>query len=104
MSVSAKGISEPVLAFLSLIQLASSSGTSSPVSVPPAIVAAVQASQESLETSLFHTRIAQNILAAAVALWVYDYTLTIDDEIDLLWKRGVRMHVKILFFLVSLSI
>jgi len=49
--------------------------------------------------TLFKSRVAfQYMEVASIALVVYDYLLTIDDEIDLIWKRTKNLSSVLFFF------
>ncbi|KAG8749498.1 hypothetical protein FRC14_001312 [Serendipita sp. 396] len=41
-----------------------------------------------VETLLFQYKACQYTAIAAITVWVYDYLLTIADELELLWSRN----------------
>lgn len=59
---------------------------------------------EPLEAVVYHTHITQYTLAAGFIIWAYDLLLTFGDEVELIWKKGARGLVRLLYFLVSKGI
>jgi hypothetical protein len=37
--------------------------------------------------ALYHIRAARYVLGAGFAIWLYDIFLTLDDEVELVWKK-----------------
>lgn len=56
---------------------------------------------EPLEVVVYHTHITQYTLAAGFVIWAYDILLTFGDEVELIWKKGARGAVKLLYFMVG---
>jgi hypothetical protein len=54
-----------------------------------------------LETVIFDIDVTKYVLMVALAVWIYDYFLTFDDEVELFWKRKDGVLIKVLYVMVS---
>lgn len=57
-----------------------------------------------IEALVLNINITKYVLMVAVALWIYDFLLTFDDEVELFWKKKDGIVIKVLYLMVSLYI
>jgi hypothetical protein len=99
---------ESVLGLLDLIQTSQTSiGPTFDSSDSPTIsgsfhpLSAERVVSHDIVETYYHVVVMQYTLAAAAVIWTFDFLLTLDDEVELVWQRGSRRLVKTLYLLVS---
>lgn len=63
---------------------------------------ATQLDLHALETTLRNINITKYVLMVAMAIWIYDFMLTFDDEVELFWRKKDSILIKTLYIVVSL--
>lgn len=58
---------------------------------------------DEVATMAFNLRASQYTLVAGCVIWLYDVSLTLQDEVSLLWTRG-GAFVKLLYLIVGVII
>lgn len=55
-----------------------------------------------VEDAILDARAVQYGVVAGFVIWIYDFLLTMSDEVDLFWKKTDRRLIKVLYLMVRI--